>query len=213
MVLNKKWHPLNLINFSCSWPGKGAPANWEQFLNCTLVRLRWSVQGKALIFFPCTWALWKSPCVKLISTILHESRVWGEALAAVSQPGPSDRPMQHVQRRWQCGSSAGSTPKGKIHQFWSLLTTPTRQNGVKREHSFLCRSMSPFHGWLDTLLALVSSVWEPARQGRSLLGRSCQMTALNVSSFGAPSSSKISWVPLPLCIAKGSCGEGNILNS
>lgn len=80
VVWNKKCHPLNLIKFSCSWPGKGAPANWEQFLNCRLVRLFCSAQGKALIFFPCMWALWKLPCVKLTSVILHESRDWRKGL-------------------------------------------------------------------------------------------------------------------------------------
>lgn len=61
MVSNQKQHPLNLINFSCSWPGKGAPANCELLLNRRSTRPFWSVQGRALIFSPHMWALWKLP--------------------------------------------------------------------------------------------------------------------------------------------------------
>lgn len=91
------------FNFSCSWPGKGAPASWEQFLNCRLVRLLWLVQG----------VLWKLPCVKVISVILQKAEFEERVLLTASQPGPSDRPMQWVQHRWQCGSSVGIPPKGK----------------------------------------------------------------------------------------------------
>lgn len=165
-------------------------------------------------------------------------------LLTVPQPGPSDRPMQWVQHRWQCGSS----PKGKKppvlaslsvpwdrqqcsvllrtsfviwlldlwelmfshptsfspdYQFWTPLAAPTRQNDVKKEHSFLCHSMSPFHRQSDLLLAPLGSIGELAQWGRSLLGWSHQMIALDTSSFGAPSSSKISWVPPWFCITKG----------
>lgn len=257
MVWDKKWYPLNLINFSCSWPGKGAPANWEQFLNCRLVRLLWSIQGKALIFFPCTQALWKLPCVKLISVILCESRVWGNGLADGSlawsfwpshamdtaQMAGQDLSGKPSKREkapcfsilvhplvsptmlgptgdWFCNMASWPlgvsvqppTSFSPDYQFWSPLATPTRQNDVKKERSFLCHSVSAFHRQSDLLFVPRSSIWEPAWWGRSFLGWSLQMIAPHTSDFSAPSSSRSSWVPLQLCIAKGGIRRGNILN-
>lgn len=56
-ISNQNQHPLNLINFSCSWPGKEAPANCKPLLNSRSAGVFWSLLGRALIFVPHIWAL------------------------------------------------------------------------------------------------------------------------------------------------------------
>lgn len=187
------------------------------------------VQGKALMFFLCTRALWKLPHVKLISVILRESRVWGEGLADGSPAwslwpshatgraqvavGELNRKLSKREKApcfgilvhplgspvmlspagdWFCNRASWPLGVNDVqpptsfspdYWFWSPLAAPTRQNNVKKECSYLCRSMFPFHRQSDLLLAPVSSVWEPARRGRSLLGWSRQMIALDTSDF------------------------------
>lgn len=114
-VSNQNQHPLNLINFSCSWPGKEAPANCKPLLNSRSARLFWSLLGRALIFVPHIWALQKLPQQIKKGNVKFRAATKCMHRTAEYSPDTSKDPLeitcgQQEQRELHCSQLVPSLP-------------------------------------------------------------------------------------------------------
>lgn len=156
-VSNQNQHPLNLINFSCSWPGIEAPANCTPLLKCRSAGLLWSLPARALIFFPHMWSLpqqIKKENVKFRAATKCMHRT------AEYSPDTSKDPLeitcgQQKQREWHCSQMVPSLP------FMVLLPLPVLAAGdYMPSGNFYI---------LATKMALLSVAWPTRSDGESLL--------------------------------------------